>query len=247
MIRARAAGLPLPVPPATSVANLPFGVVTGTTGVTSTTPPMASSVSEMRSWTCEDSPHRGCSPVMHRRRPKLPHTERLTPCSPWDPARGSLFAGHCIRCLSRGAQHQQTVARFLTPLSEVDVLLPAESVTTPISMSVSTMPAISVALFRPNDPLLPNYKWVPIGYHGRALQCARQRHTSDPPAWATEVRRCAGTRAGPNPAEDFELELGCGSVRGIVLGEPVSLDHAESHVAGYCLLNDWSARDIQAW
>ena len=103
------------------------------------------------------------------------------------------------------------------------------------------------ALFRPDNPLLPNYKYVPIGYHGRA--------SSVRPS-GVAVTRPNGQRKGPNDAEpsfgpshrlDYELELGIWVGQGNALGHPIPIGEAERHIAGYCLLNDWSARDVQAW
>jgi fumarylacetoacetase len=102
-------------------------------------------------------------------------------------------------------------------------------------------------VFRPDNPLLPNYKYVPIGYHGRA--------SSVMPS-GTPIRRPQGQRKrpeenapsfGPCRNLDYELELGIWIGPGNALGEPVPVGEAARHVAGYCLLNDWSARDIQAW
>ena len=101
--------------------------------------------------------------------------------------------------------------------------------------------------FRPDNPLLPNYKWVPIGYHGRASSVVPS---------GTEVRRPSGQIKGPDFDEpvftacrrlDFELELGIWIGPGNDLGRPIPIGEASEHIAGYCLLNDWSARDIQAW
>ena len=101
--------------------------------------------------------------------------------------------------------------------------------------------------FRPDQPLLPNYKHVPIGYHGRA---------SSVRVSGTEVRRPRGQRKAPDadtpsfgPSErlDFELELGIWIGPGNALGQPIDIAEADTHIAGLCLLNDWSARDIQAW
>lgn len=103
------------------------------------------------------------------------------------------------------------------------------------------------ALFRPDNPLLPNYKHIPIGYHGRA--------SSVRPS-GTPVRRPNGQTKGPNdevpsfgPSRrlDYELELGLWIGPGSNLGEPIPIGQAASHIAGLCLLNDWSARDVQAW
>jgi len=149
--------------------------------------------------------------------------------------------------LAEGAPQQQTVAALLTPLPDVDVLLPAR-IGDYTDFYVGIHHARNVgALFRPDNPLLPNYKWVPVGYHGRA---------SSVQVSGTPVTRPHGQLKGPDaPAPvlaptrrlDFELELGAWIGPGNRLGEPVRLDDAESHIAGYCLLNDWSARDVQAW
>ena len=101
--------------------------------------------------------------------------------------------------------------------------------------------------FRPDNPLLPNYKYVPIAYHGRA--------SSIRPSGA-DVRRPQGQIKlpdseipffGPARRLDYELELGIWIAAGNPLGQPIPIGEAEDHVAGLCLLNDWSARDIQAW
>ena len=101
--------------------------------------------------------------------------------------------------------------------------------------------------FRPDSPLLPNYKYVPIGYHGRS--------SSIRPS-GTPVRRPHGQRKGPNDAEptfgpsrrlDYELELGIWIGQGNELGTPIPIGEADRHISGFCLLNDWSARDLQAW
>ncbi len=102
-------------------------------------------------------------------------------------------------------------------------------------------------LFRPDNPLLPNYKYVPIGYHGRASSIAVS---------GGKVRRPDGQRKpaseqspsfGPSRNLDYELELGVWIGPGNALGSPIPIAEAADHIAGFCLLNDWSARDIQAW
>ncbi|ACA16976.1 fumarylacetoacetase [Methylobacterium sp. 4-46] len=101
--------------------------------------------------------------------------------------------------------------------------------------------------FRPDNPLLPNYKHVPIGYHGRASSIRpsgtpvrRPRGQSKPPEAGDPV-------FGPSRRLDYELELGVWIGPGNTLGEPIAIGDAHAHIAGVCLLNDWSARDIQAW
>ena len=100
---------------------------------------------------------------------------------------------------------------------------------------------------RPDNPLMPNYKYVPVAYHSRA--------SSVRPS-GEDVRRPNGQRKLPNQAEpdfgpcrnlDYELELGVWIGPGNRIGEPIPIGEAARHVAGFCLLNDWSARDIQSW
>lgn len=102
-------------------------------------------------------------------------------------------------------------------------------------------------LFRPDNPLLPNYKHVPIGYHGRASSVA---------ASGSSLRRPSGQRRAPDrdeplfgPSErlDYELELGVWIAQGNPIGAPIAIEEASNHIAGLSLLNDWSARDLQAW
>jgi len=100
-------------------------------------------------------------------------------------------------------------------------------------------------LFRPDNPLLPNYKWVPIGYHGRASSIV---------ASGTPLRRPKGQTAGadgptfgPSQRLDLEMELGLLVGTGNALGESVPIGEAEEHLFGITLFNDWSARDIQGW
>ena len=101
--------------------------------------------------------------------------------------------------------------------------------------------------FRPDDPLLPNYKYVPIGYHGRASSV---RVSGEPVIRPSGQRKPADAEVpeyGPSKRLDYELELGLWIGRGNALGEPIPIGEAAEHIAGYCLLNDWSARDLQAW
>jgi fumarylacetoacetase len=102
-------------------------------------------------------------------------------------------------------------------------------------------------LFRPDNPLLPNYKYVPIGYHGRASTIRPS---------GVEVRRPKGQTLpagqteptfGPCSRLDYELELGIWIGQGNDMGDAIPVSEAGEHIAGFCLLNDWSARDIQAW
>ena len=101
-------------------------------------------------------------------------------------------------------------------------------------------------LFRPDNPLLPNYKWVPIGYHGRAssIRVSGQR-------FARPLGQLKGAADAPvlgaSQRLDYELELGFFAAAGNALGERIAIGDADQHIFGVALLNDWSARDIQAW
>lgn len=104
------------------------------------------------------------------------------------------------------------------------------------------------SMFRPDNPLLPNYKWIPVGYHGRASSVVPS---------GTPIRRPMGQLApveeGGSPTYapckllDYELELGVVVGRGNELGQTIPIGEAEDHILGVCLLNDWSARDMQKW
>jgi fumarylacetoacetase len=102
-------------------------------------------------------------------------------------------------------------------------------------------------LFRPDQPLMPNYKWVPIGYHGRASSIGVSGQVFKRPQGQTKAPDAAEPSFGPSRRLDYELELGFFIGRGNALGEPVAIGEAEEHLFGVALLNDWSARDLQAW
>ncbi|MFN3370082.1 MAG: fumarylacetoacetase [Sphingomonadaceae bacterium] len=140
---------------------------------------------------------------------------------------------------------EATCTPFLVPAAEAQLHLPCE-VGDYTDFYAGIHHATKVgALFRPENPLLPNYRHVPIGYHGR---------TSSVVVSGTPVMRPSGQLAGPDGPRfaptarlDLELELGVWIGPGNELGRPIPIAEAHEHVAGFCLLNDWSARDIQAW
>ncbi len=101
--------------------------------------------------------------------------------------------------------------------------------------------------FRPDTPLLPNYKWVPIGYHGRASSIGVSGQSFHRPHGQTRTAEAEKPDFGPCRRLDFELELGAFIAAPNPLGQPVSIAEAEERVFGFALFNDWSARDIQAW
>ena len=102
-------------------------------------------------------------------------------------------------------------------------------------------------LFRPDAPLLPNYKHVPIAYHGRSSSIRVSGAPVNRPRGQIKAADAASPAYAPTARLDFELELGIWVGPGSQLSAPVPIAQAHDHIAGYCLLNDWSARDVQAW
>ncbi|MEQ1946980.1 MAG: fumarylacetoacetase [Bryobacteraceae bacterium] len=102
-------------------------------------------------------------------------------------------------------------------------------------------------MFRPDNPLMPNYKYVPIGYHGRASSIVASGTDVRRPLGQTKPPAAEAPVFGPSKLLDYELEVGIFIGPGNELGTSIAIREAESHIFGYCLLNDWSARDIQAW
>lgn len=156
------------------------------------------------------------------------------------------------RALRRDARSQPDPARkaveaCLIPQHLAEYALPAAiGDFTDFYTSIHHATAVG-RLFRPDNPLLPNYKWVPIGYHGRSssiLISGQNFHRPNGQRLAPPART---PTLGPSQQLDFELEVGVFVGPGNVAGVPIGLCDAEQHVFGICLLNDWSARDLQAW
>jgi fumarylacetoacetase len=151
------------------------------------------------------------------------------------------------RALRAGSSAQAMLRSCLVPQLQVEYALPA-SIGDYTDFYTSIYHATNIGrLFRPDNPLLPNYRWLPIGYHGRASSIVVS---------GRQIRRPAGQIMPPGAGEpvvapsrrlDYELELGLFIGTGNPLGTPIPIADAEAHVFGVCLLNDWSARDIQAW
>jgi fumarylacetoacetase len=142
---------------------------------------------------------------------------------------------------------KEKVSKCLYPLSSVQILLPT-LIHDYTDFYCSIYHATNVgSMFRPDNPLMPNYKWLPIGYHGRASSIVVS---------GTHIKRPKGQNRsdvekppvfGHAKNLDYEMELGFFVGRGNELGRPIPISEAEEHIFGVCLVNDWSARDIQAW
>jgi fumarylacetoacetase len=141
----------------------------------------------------------------------------------------------------------QSLRRHLTPMAQAQVGLPA-AIGDFTDFYASLFHATNAGrAFRPDNPLLPNYKYVPVAYHGRASSIRVS---------GTAVKRPHGQRKradetvpsyGPSRNLDFELELGFYIGVPSQLGETIPVGKAAEHIFGFCLLNDWSARDLQGW
>jgi fumarylacetoacetase len=103
------------------------------------------------------------------------------------------------------------------------------------------------SMLRPDNPLLPNYKWMPIGYHGRASSIVASGSPVRRPQGQIKLQGAEAPMFGPTRSLDYEMEVGCFVGPGNRLGEPVPIGQAELHLFGLCLVNDWSARDVQSW
>ena len=171
---------------------------------------------------------------------------QLNPLMALGPLAWSTLRLALSRALS--AQHgDQTLRRYLTPMAGAELLLPV-GIGDFTDFYASVFHASNVGrMLRPENPLMPNYKYVPVAYHGR---------TSSVRVSGTPVKRPHGQRKpanetvptyGPSRNLDFELELGFYIGVPAELGATVAVGAAAEHIFGFCLLNDWSARDVQGW
>ncbi|OYT70877.1 MAG: fumarylacetoacetase, partial [Chloracidobacterium sp. CP2_5A] len=145
------------------------------------------------------------------------------------------------------AANRARLSPFLLPQAALTLLRPLDFKNY-TDFYASVFHATNVgAMFRPDNPLLPNYKHVPIGYHGRASSVVASGTPVRRPRGQTRPNPDAPPAFGPTRLLDYELEVGIIVGRGNQLGEPIPIAAADEHIFGLCLLNDWSARDIQAW
>ncbi len=150
------------------------------------------------------------------------------------------------RALRAGAAREAALKACLVPQADVEYSVPAQ-VGDYTDFYTSVHHATNVGkLFRPTNPLMENYKWVPIGYHGRASSIRIS---------GVDFKRPNGQLKAPDadpvlkPCNrlDYELEMGIYAGSANAWGEAVDIEDADRHIFGLCLLNDWSARDVQAW
>lgn len=143
--------------------------------------------------------------------------------------------------------NQRPEAEILVAMREAELLLPAE-IGDYTDFYASIFHATNVGkLFRPDNPLLPNYKYVPIAYHGRASSILPSGVSIHRPQGQRKPPDATIPEFSPSRMLDYELEVGWFVGKGNELGQPISIDRAKEYIFGLCLVNDWSARDLQAW
>ena len=146
-----------------------------------------------------------------------------------------------------GSRARGVASELLAPAVTAELLLPAD-IGDYTDFYASVHHATNVgSMFRPDNPLLPNYKYVPIGYHGRASSIGVSGEVVRRPAGQLKGDADPAPVFGPTKRLDYELEVGAFIGPGNALGDAIPMERAEDHIVGLCLVNDWSARDIQAW
>ena len=173
----------------------------------------------------------------------------LNPLMALGPVAWSALRARITHLLSERASddERRRLQLMLVPMREVQMQLPAH-IGDYTDFYASIHHATRVGkLFRPDNPLLPNYKYVPIGYHGRASSIVASGQDILRPSGQTKKPQDAEPVFGPSRSLDYELEVGIFIGAGNPLGTPIPITEAEQHIFGLCLVNDWSARDIQSW
>ena len=168
-----------------------------------------------------------------------------------EPAAWSALRARLSQLLDAGhedaAANRRAVEPALTAQKDVEMLLPAEiGDYTDFYASVHHATHVG-SMFRPDNPLLPNYKHVPIGYHGRASSVAVSGTPVHRPHGQTKADDADAPSFGPSRMLDYEVEVGAYVGGGNGRGESIPIALAHEHLFGLCLVNDWSARDIQKW
>ncbi|MAZ02912.1 MAG: fumarylacetoacetase [Sneathiella sp.] len=160
----------------------------------------------------------------------------------WSSTRSTLF-----ELLRQGSSYDGKVPDCLIEQSKAEYALPATIMDyTDFYASIDHATNIG-KLFRPDNPLMPNYEWVPIAYHGRSSSIVVSGEPIVRPRGQIRPSIDAPPHVSVSEKLDYEMEVGLFVGMGNQRNVPVSIDEAEQHLFGVCLLNDWSARDIQAW
>ena len=163
------------------------------------------------------------------------------------PQRLSQLRKQLSKALQTGSAQEATLKACLVPQAAAEYTLPAR-IGDYTDFYTSVYHATNIGKqFRPDNPLLPNYKWVPIGYHGRSSSIGVSGQAFKRPQGQVKPPDADAPVLKPSARMDIELELGVFVGQSNALGEPVPITQAEDHIFGLVLFNDWSARDIQPW
>ena len=177
----------------------------------------------------------------------LIHTDDMNVLMAKAPAERQALRAAISAGLAEGSAEAREWANLLLAQSGVEMTVPCR-IGDYTDFYTSVHHATTVGKqFRPDNPLLPNYKWVPIGYHGRSSSIGVSGSSFKRPRGQTKAPDAEVPSLGPSKRLDYELELGWFIGQGNAQGEPIDMDQAESHLFGVALFNDWSARDIQGW
>ena len=185
--------------------------------------------------------------VLDLQRAGLLHGDDLHPLMAAGPAAHHALRQQLSLGLRQGSAQQATWSACMLAQDQAEMSLPCR-----IGDYTDFFTGIHHAntvgrLLRPDNPLLPNYKWVPIGYHGRASSIVISGTAVRRPLGQTFAAGASAPTVGPSARLDFELELAAYVGTPNALGDAVPIGQAEAHLFGVSLLNDWSARDLQAW
>jgi fumarylacetoacetase len=171
----------------------------------------------------------------------------LNPLMAMGPRYWSALRLALSRLLRRGSAQQAKVEEALVAMDAVEMVLPVD-IGDYTDFYCSIHHATNVgSMFRPDNPLMPNYKHLPVGYHGRASSVVVSGTPVRRPQGQTKADDADAPTYGPSKLLDYELEVGFLVGAGNEMGESIPLADAEGHLFGFCLVNDWSARDIQKW
>lgn len=164
----------------------------------------------------------------------------------WTALRESVFDLLCAHSPDR-KDNEARVGKHLVLTREADMLMPVD-IGDYTDFYASVFHATNVgSMFRPDNPLLPNYKWVPIAYHGRASSVQVSGTPVRRPFGQSKDDAADAPTFGPSKLLDYELEVGLFIGNGNDPGTRIAIDDAEARIFGLCLVNDWSARDFQKW
>jgi fumarylacetoacetase len=163
------------------------------------------------------------------------------------PVHQSALRLQLSRLLRSGSQHSATVKHCLSPMAQAHMLLPAHIGDFSDFFTSIHHATNSGRLARPDNPLMPNFKHIPVAYHSRASSIVVSGTPCPRPMGQTKPTGASRPVFGPTRSLDFECEIGFYVGQGTKIGESIPLNKTHEHIFGLSLLNDWSARDMQAW